>query len=229
MSRVARFILTDVPYHITQRGNFQQVVFLEDEDRKFYLDRLSQYSRKWKLDVLAYCLMNNHVHLVVIPREKNSLAKSLGTLNMCYSQYFNKKHDRQGHLWQARFYSAMMDEGHLHAAVRYVECNPVRAGLVRYPWDWAWSSARSHLGLVQASVALFDVNFLMKITNWKEYLTGYEHDHVLDNIRQCTLKGKILGSSEFIYRLEKMTGRLLRSKPFGRPKKSRDSAFGDCP
>ena len=224
MSRVSRFVLTDVPYHITQRGNFQQVVFLEDEDWRFYLDRLSQYSCKWKLDILAYCLMNNHVHLVVIPREKSSLAKSLGTLNMCYSQYFNKKHDRQGHLWQARFYSAIMDDGHLYATVRYVEQNPTRAGLVQYPWDWAWSSARTHLGVARSPVALFDVNSVMKVTDWKKYLAGCEEDDVLDNIRQCTYKGKVLGSVEFVHKLEKMTGCLLQSRPSGRPKKTRDSS-----
>jgi putative transposase len=128
MPRIARVVAVGLPHHITQRGNYRQDVFFDTDDRRQYLLWIGEYSAKYGLSVLAYCLMQNHVHFIAIPREANSLAKTFNAAHMRYSQYFNKKLKQRGHLWQGRFYSCVLDESHLMLASRYIERNPVRAG-----------------------------------------------------------------------------------------------------
>jgi len=126
---------------ITQRGNYRQDIFLDEEDRKGYLTLILEYSHKYKLSILSYCLMNNHVHFIAIPHKEDSLSKIFNTSHMRYSQYFNKKKDERGYLWQGRFYSCVLNEKHLIVAGRYVERNPVRAKLIDKLWEWEYSSA----------------------------------------------------------------------------------------
>jgi len=165
MPRIARVVAVGFPHHITQRGNYGQTVFEDEEDYLLYLKWLEKYCKKYSLKIWAYCLMSNHVHLIGVPMNENSLAKSLNAINMRYAQYLNQKRMVKGHLWQGRFYSCILDERHLYAAVRYIENNPVRAGIVKRPWEYKWSSARIHVGEDKNSNLLEDCYLLKEIDN----------------------------------------------------------------
>jgi putative transposase len=130
MPRIARVVVPGCPHHVTQRGNRREDVFFADEDRRVYLSLLGQYAVKHGLAVQAYCLMTDHVHLVVVPKTSRSLSGALKPLHTRYTQHVNRRAAVSGRLWQGRFYSCPLDEQHVWTAVRYVERNPVRAGMV---------------------------------------------------------------------------------------------------
>ena len=144
MPRAARFVLPGVPHHVTQRGNRRGQVFFSDADRRAYLAWLHADAQRHGLEVLAYCLMSNHVHLVVVPAGPRSMEHALRHLHMRYAQRLNRMKGWKGHLWQGRYFSAPLDEPYFWTAIRYVERNPVRAGLVARAEDFPWSSARAH-------------------------------------------------------------------------------------
>jgi putative transposase len=131
---------------VTQRGNRREGVFFTEWDRHVYLSYLPEYARKQALHILAYCLMANHVHLVAVPRHTESLAGALKPVHLRYAQHVNGSQGLSGRLWQGRFYSCPMDDAHLYAAVRHVERNPVRAGIVTAAETYPWSSAAVHCG-----------------------------------------------------------------------------------
>ncbi len=149
MPRQPRIVFADIPHHITQRGNRKQDVFFCDEDKDFYLEILKQYTEKHKVSVLAYCLMTNHIHLILKPSTEDGLQKVLKPLHMRYSQYINKKKDWTGLLWQGRYFSAPLDEQYTFYAFRYVENNPVKAGMVERAVDYEYSSANHHAGILK--------------------------------------------------------------------------------
>ena len=151
MARMARVIAVDTPHHVTQRGNARQVIFCDDEERAIYLKLLHQQLRIHDLALLGYCLMPNHVHLIVVPRAPCSLALALKETHGKYASFWNAAHLSSGHVWQGRFYSCPLDQQHLWIALRYVELNPVRAGLASNPTGWRWSSAALHYGESTAS------------------------------------------------------------------------------
>jgi putative transposase len=128
MARTARVVAAGVPHHVTQGGNNRQDVFLTDDDRRYYLSVLRDRSQQAGLQLLGYCLMTNHVHLVVIPTRAESLAQALGRAHSWYAQRFNRRYRRSGHLWQNRFYSCPLGSSQLVRALAYVDLNPVRAG-----------------------------------------------------------------------------------------------------
>jgi len=148
MPRSARVVFEGVVHHITQRGNYRQNIFEDSADRKKYIEFVSEYSRKYQMKIYAYCLMTNHVHFLAAPLRRDSLAMTFKYANMRYSSYFNRKNRRSGHLWQGRFYSCPLHHDHALEALRYVERNPVRAKMVRLPWEYEWSSAREHVGFI---------------------------------------------------------------------------------
>lgn len=222
MSRIARVVAVGLPHHITQRGNYQQAVFHEEADRRQYLWWIRNYSIKYGLSILAYCLMQNHVHFIAIPSKLDSLAKTFNAAHMCYSQYVNEKLKQKGHLWQGRFYSCVLDESHLILAARYIERNPVRAGIIEKPWQWFWSSAIEHID--RKAMGIIKLGNLLEIigmshSSWKEYIDKQEEEGLLQHIRKYTIKGCPLGTSAFVEKLELETGRRLRALPVGRPKK----------
>jgi putative transposase len=147
MPRLARTVCAGIPHHITQRGNRREDVFYTDDDRAAYLDWLREYAGKHEVDILAYCLMTNHIHLVAVPKTEAGLQWVLKPLHMRYAQRINRRRGWKGHLWQGRFFSSALDETYLWAAIRYVERNPVRAKLVRKAENYPWSSAAAHCGL----------------------------------------------------------------------------------
>jgi len=219
MPRVARVVTRNYPYHVTQRGNYQQTIFESEEDYRQYLAWLKEYSEKYSLDVWAYCLMSNHVHFVCVPRNDDSLARAFNTLHMRYSQYYNRKMGVTGHLWQGRFFSCILDEEHLYAAIRYVENNPVRAGVVHEPESYKWSSTRGHCGIVSDEI-LSDTCYLCdEIDDWSKYLRDSEPQEVIETLRKNVASGRPCGDEDFIKSIEKIVGRPLGVLPRGRPRK----------
>jgi len=221
MPRIARIVLEGLPYHITQRGNNKQDVFFVDDDRKVYLEILKRQAEKYSLTIMGYCLMTNHIHLIAIPQKAESLAMAVGRTHFIYTQYINRFHKRSGHLWQSRFYSCGLDEHHFFSAMRYIEHNPLRAGISRKPWNYEWSSAAAHIDANSKS-ELLDLRRwyeMMKADQWKHLLMQKIPDKEMKAIRSGILRGRPLGSDSFISKLEKLAGRRLRPLPVGRPKK----------
>src|ERR1051325_9749942 len=145
MARLARVVATGLPHHVTHRGNRRQRVFFDDDDYEVYRALLAEGCRAAGVAVWAYCLMPNHVHLILVPSDQDGLRAALGETHRRYTRHVNLREGWRGYLWQGRFASFPMDEAHLLAGARYVELNPVRARLVRRARDWRWSSARAHL------------------------------------------------------------------------------------
>ena len=143
--RIARVVAVGAPHHVTQRGNNRQKVFFSAADRRIYLLLLGSHCHRWKLTLLGYCLMPNHVHLVAVPEQETSLAKAVGRTNYEYAVYLNGRRRRSEYVWQNRFYSTSLSRDHLVAALRYVDLNPVRAGLVVEAVSYEWSSAAAHV------------------------------------------------------------------------------------
>jgi len=146
MPRQARMVAVGYPHHVTNRGNNREPVFFDDHDRLTYLEFLEYYTRQYQAEIWAYCLMPNHVHLVAIPKTSNALSRGIGYTNQVYTQHINRKYYRSGRIWQNRFFSSIVDtDEHLWAVARYVENNPVKAGLAEAAQEYRWSSARHHL------------------------------------------------------------------------------------
>ena len=156
MSRNSRCVLPELPYHVTQRGTNRQTVFFSAGDRRIYLSLFAAHQHDAGVRVLAYCLMSNHVHFVVVPERADSLAVLFRRVHGAYAQAFNARRRRSGHLWQNRFYSCPLSERHLWIALRYVEANPVRALVVGRPEEYRWSSAAAHFDLAPDRSGLLD-------------------------------------------------------------------------
>lgn len=181
------------------------------------------YCARRGLAVWAYCLMTDHVHLVVVPQEEGSLGTALRDTHTVYAMYFNSRTELSGHVWQGRFFSCPLDESHHWAAVRYVEQNPVRAGMVERAEDYAWSSARAHCGRGDDVVLSAEFPPSGVIANWSEWLNeGREEDEGYTSIRRQTRTGRPCGSSTFFDELEVLLGRSLRPKKGGRPRKEKN-------
>jgi len=171
MARMARTVIPGIPHHVIQRGVRRLDVFQSDDDYNTYLDLISKSCKKAGTEVWAYCLMNNHVHLILVPSSEDGLRASLGDAHRQYTRLINFRERCRGHLWQERFHSFAMDENYLLAAVRYVELNPVHADMVNQAGDYHWSSARAHLAgeddrLVNVAPMLNRVN------DWRAYLNS---------------------------------------------------------
>jgi putative transposase len=224
MARIARAVAAGYPHHVTQRGVRSLDVFRDDDDRREYLRLLRGQSERFGLRILAWCLMSNHVHLVAVPKREESLALAVGEAHRRYTRMVNFGEGVRGHLFQERFHSCVLDERHLAAAARYVELNPVRAGLARRPVDWPWSSARYHLGR-RRSDPLGCERDLMGLAgdarSWRELLAE-EDEEAEEQLRLATRTGRPAGDGPFLARMERLTGRELAPrkpgpKPMGEP------------
>ena len=218
MARLARVVAAGLPHHVTQRGNRRQPVFFGDDDYAIYLALLAEGCRAAGTAVWGYCLMPNHVHLILVPRDEDGLRAALGEAHRRYTRHVNFREDWRGYLWQGRFASFPMDERHLLACARYVELNPVRARLVRRARDWRWSSARAHLA--GKDDALVRVRPLLELVpDWAEFLRVGPKAGEYDAIRTAERTGRPLGAAAFVARLERRLGRTLaRQKPGPKPK-----------
>jgi len=145
MSRQPRIVLPGQPQHVIQRGNNRDVIFVTDEDYRFYLEKLAAACLRFECELHAYVLMTNHVHLLMTPLTSQSISKVMQSLGRYYVQYFNDQYKRTGTLWEGRYKSTLLDsETYLLTCYRYIEMNPVRAGMVDHPSDYPWSSYACH-------------------------------------------------------------------------------------
>ena len=213
MARFARVVVPGIAHHVPQRGVRRMQTFFNDEDYQIYLDLLQQWCRSAGVEVWAYCLMPNHVHMIVVPEHEESLARGIGEAHRRYTRHVNFKKGWKGYLWQGRFASFPLNEEYLLAAVRYVELNPIRARLVERPEDYRWSSARAHLQgkddcLVNVKPMLERVS-----NNWVELLASGDQK-LFEMLRSHERTGRPLGDENFILKLSSLVGRdLSKHKP----------------
>ena len=183
--------------------------FFSDEDYMAYLTLMAEWCAKCHVEIWAYCLMPNHVHLIAVPETEDSLRRGIGEAHRRYSRMINFREQWRGHLWQGRFASFPMDETYLLAAARYIEMNPVHSHLVPDAVSWPWSSARVHLGL--AEDPLVKVEPLLEMAgDWRLFLAGAGREAQLDEIRKHERTGRPLGTESFIERLESALNRPLK-------------------
>lgn len=195
MPRAARLVVPDCPHHVIQRGNRQQAVFFSDHDRRRYLALLAKNCTDHSVRCLAWCLMSNHVHLVLVPPSADALRAVLSPTHTSYAQRINSREGVSGHLFQGRYASYPMDTAHLAIAVRYIENNPVKAGLVGSAEQWPWSSARAHIS--GAPDGLTDLEHDFPVTNWRAYLAdGVEASERDDELEAAVRSGRPLGRIE---------------------------------
>lgn len=217
MARMARVIAPGIPHHITQRGNRRQQTFFCDDDYTAYLDLMAEWCGKHRVEIWAWCLMPNHVHLIAVPESEEGLARAIGEAHRRYTRMINFRENWRGHLWQERFASFPMDESYLLAAVRYVEMNPVAAGLVSQPDEYPWSSARAHLAVQDDRLTKVEP-LLSMVGNWKEFLalsTATE----MDTLRKHERSGRPLGKETFVDQIETLLARTLRPQKPGPKRK----------
>ena len=220
MARLARVVVVGVPHHITQRGNARQFILACDADRGVYLDLLRHSTALHGIEVIGYCLMSNHVHVIAVPQKADVLGVALRNAHGRYAAYWNASHHVTGHVWQQRYYSCPLDEPHLWEALRYTELNPVRAGLTHTAERWHWSSAAAHCSGSSGDEWLAMENWGRRWPDgsWRGYLDAGQSESKLAMIRRYTHTGRPLGSAQFVCSLERETKRLLAPQKRG-PKK----------
>jgi len=218
MPRAARIIVPGYPHHVIQHGSGPEAVFLDVGDYLAYLKLLRRFCDQYRVEVLAWCLLPDHVHLLAIPGDADALAKAMGSASLVYTQHLNRKYRRSGRSWQNRYYSCLVDAGdYLLSAAGFIERHPLRAGKARRPEEWPWSSARQHLlgkpdPLITSSFPGFPA-----AENWRLYL---QSESPLDAaLRLATSTGRPFAGPELIARLEQRLGKTLTAKRRGRPRK----------
>jgi putative transposase len=223
MPRIARIIAAGYPHHITQRGNNRATVFFDDEDRQTYLNLLLKYSQKYGVAIWAYCLMSNHVHLLAVPETDTGLARGIGLTNMLYTQYLNRKRNQSGRIWQNRFFSCLVESNqYLWGVARYIERNPVKAGMTARPQEYRWSSAVAHV-TGQSDPLLAEQAWLAahEQSGYADFLAAGD-DEMDADIRRATNSGRPFGSEPFIDQMELGLNQRLRPGAPGRPRKNRE-------
>ena len=193
-------------------------MFFSDADRLKFLSLLRHPVSKGQLHVWAYCLMANHVHLIVVPSAEDALGREMRRLNSLYATYLNREQGWSGHVWETRFYSTPLGESHLWSAVRYVERNPVRAGLVAHATEYTWSSARAHCGLAADDILSGDLERAGHTSDWHAWLALPDTQRAQE-VRDRTRTGRPCGGEGFVQKLEGILGRRLRKAKAGRKPK----------
>ncbi len=218
MPRCARLVLPGIPHLVVQRGNRRQPAFFSDADCRTYLRLLRETSRAAGTAVWAWCLMPNHVRLILVPSHADGLRAALAGAHRRYTRYVNNREESRGRLWRGRFASFPMDEDHLLACACYIELGPVRAGLAASPENWRWSSARTHLGL--ADDALTEVEpLLRRAPDWRALLNAGLTEDEREAIRASERSGRPLAGTVFLKQLAAALGRDLMPRPRDRPRR----------
>ena len=225
MPRIARIIAAGYPHHITQRGNNRAAVFFDDEDRQMYLKLLSGHAQRYHISIWAYCLMDNHIHLLAVPETETALSRGIGLTNLMYTQYLNRKLKQSGRIWQNRFFSCVVEnDQYLWSVARYIERNPLKIDLATSAELYRWSSAKAHI--TGADDPLLDATPWLAPEERSAYaeFVRDEDEETDDAIRRATRTGRPYGRDQFIDQLEFQLNQPLRPKKPGRPQKT-----GKCP
>ncbi|MDD5291877.1 MAG: transposase [Candidatus Omnitrophica bacterium] len=228
MPRQPRLVISGYPHHIILRGNNRSAIFYNDKDRRFFIECIKESKEKTKSKIYAYCLMTNHVHLLIEPSKKEGLGNMMQSLGRKYVQYINRTHKRTGTLWEGRFKSSVVSKDeYLLTCSRYIELNPVRAKIVKHPIDYVWSSFGFKAEGKQD--ALLDEDPIYESLgktleerqeNYKEIFRENISERELSLIRNTTQKGGIFGNEKFLERITESIGRNVFWRARGRPKKS---------
>jgi putative transposase len=216
MARLSRITVPGLPHHVTQRGNRRQALFAEAGDYALYRDLLAERCRANGVACWAYCLMPNHVHLVLTPLDADALSRAVGEAHRRFTAFVNARARTTGHLFQGRFASFAMDDAHFLNALRYLAFNPVRAGLAASPEAWPWSSVRAHLqGRDDALVAVGPA--LERVPRFADLLDlSRDEQGALDGFETRSPNGRPLGAADFIAAIEAKLGRTVRPGRRGR-------------
>ncbi|PCJ33492.1 MAG: transposase [Alphaproteobacteria bacterium] len=229
MARLARMNLPDVPQHVIQRGNNRQAIFFADDDYTFYLDRLKHYARQHNVAVHAFILMTNHVHLLVTPRSKTGVSQMMQSLGRAYVRYINLTYKRSGTLWEGRYKSSLIDSlRYLLLVSRYIELNPVRAGMVSHPAEYPWSSFQGNAMDKQISLLTPHACYLDlgpdEPQRQEAYAALFDHtmtERDVADITDTTNKGWVLGNEPFKQQIARTLARRVTPKQRGGDRKSK--------
>lgn len=207
MARMARAVFEGVPHHVTQRGNGRAQTFFSDADYQLYKDLLTEQAAATGVEVWAWVLMPNHVHLILVPPDPDALRRCLAPVHRRYAGHVHAREGRTGHFWQGRFGCVAMDEPHLMAAVRYIVLNPLRARLVEQAADWRWSSVHAHLAPETGDGLTVTEPVHGRFGNFRDLLASGEDEALSRQLRRSESIGRPLGAKTFIDRLERQAGR----------------------
>jgi putative transposase len=227
MPRLGRTILPDYPHHVIQRGHNRQIVFAEVRDYERYLATLAEFKDAYGVKVYAYCLMTNHVHLLLAPETSAGLGQLMKRLAGRQTRYHNTLEGRSGTLWESRYKSSPVDsDDYLLACARYIDLNPVRARMVAAPADYPWSSARYRLGLAACEWLDRDPCYLAlgsteveRQHRYGEFLRAAIPEGESKLIREAVQRGQLTGRDRFVEKVEAILGRRIENRSRGRPAK----------
>lgn len=220
MARQARVILADTPHHVSQRGNRGEPVFFEKADFETYRALMAEQCRERGIDILAYCLLPNQIHLIAVPTKSDDLARAIGEAHRRYTCYINDKKNWRGHLFQDRFYSCALDEGAVTDAAHFIETLPVTARIAPKPEQYLWSSAKAHLRGRDDPLLATHKPLLELVHDWQGFLAMPLPRQVMDSITLHLQTGRPRGGNVFLDMIEEQLGRRVRAMPVGRPKKA---------
>ena len=230
MPRKARILVANYPHHIVQRGHNRKVVFLANDDYRFYLENLTEWKNKLSVKLYAWCLMTNHVHLIVEPGDDAEVVSELmKRVAGRQAAFVNKQEGRSGALWGGRFKaSPIQKDNYLLACNRYVEMNPVRANMVAGPRQYRWSSYRERIGCSNDGLLDLDASYLgladnvnERIERYKMYLKQGASDKEIEMLRNAWQRNQLTGNNRFIDEVEVRLGRRVEYRSRGRPAKER--------
>lgn len=226
MARLSRLAIPGEVHHLIQRGHDQQPIVRDDEDRRAFIDALRECAALHKVAIHAYVLMDNHLHLLATPPAPESLSRMMQSLGRRYVARFNRRHARSGGLWEGRFRAAPLEAAWLLSCMRYIELNPVRAGLCAEASEWPWSSAAHHLGLTRSPVVIEHPMY------WSLGNTPFEREHAYREFlaqgvpsseqaqfTDSALRGRPVGSESFLQPLSAEHAKVVVRRPRGRPRK----------
>jgi len=230
MPRKPRFNLADVPLHVIQRGNNRSACFFADKDYQFYFQCLKESAKKFGVDVHAYVLMTNHVHLLLTPHAPGAVSRFMQAVGRRYVQYINFQYQRSGTLWEGRYKASLVDtDPYLLTCYRYIELNPVRANMVSHPGDYRWSSYRHNgQGNIDPQIIAHPLYNALgdsqgeRCDSYRRLFHAQMDTHMLDEIREALNQELVLGCERFKEEIEKHLGRRTRPAKRGRPQKKND-------
>lgn len=225
MPRKPRVSLVGIAEHVIQRGNNKQVIFAHDSDKKVYITWLKEYAKQFDVDIHAWVLMTNHVHLLCTPRSDYAVSSMMQALGRTYVQYFNRRYERSGTLWEGRFRSSLVQsEKYLLQVYQYIELNPVRAGMVDNPADYTWSSYQINALGKHSQLMTYHPLYLslgdtleQRQRHYRELFCNKISMDIIHDIRQSTNKGLVLGNNDFVVQVEFLTGKNLQEGKRSRP------------